>query len=761
MALRNVAVRFSADTSEYSAATRKAAADTKNFGDAAQQASRSVQADAQANIAAAVKRREALQGLAAEYKKVGDSAQKGSSEQIAASKLAASAAKRLGDDVHGGAKKAQDSIGGITGALKQLGSTGLSRIPVVGQALSGLEGTASTAALGIAAAGVAIGAVFLKMAIDGIEKFQSQAAEVRKLKAALGSTAEEASGLRNVSVALGIDTDSLSKGMFRLSNNLVKTGGDLAGVHVETVRNADGSANLVKTLDNMRATYLGMHDPQQRNLFLMQAMGKSGLDLRAIMSLNNKEFEEFKNRGTIFHDSDLKSALELGRAQRELGAATDKLQISLGKKLAPALTEIAHAGTEAVGFLDTIDAAWKETEFPAITEAIGNFFSSGDSEGAKASEAAMHRQVGVLKDAGVALSEDETQANELSKEHQKLADVIDATAASISSAYEALGGSAGTLGGKESQLASQFLEAKSAADGLKSGLDALVGIHVSATESAIKFETQVAALTKSFQDNTSSIDITTEAGRKNMGQILQTISAITGQAEAMTREGRTTEEVNAVLGSHIEQLKGVLRAAGLTEDQIQNLVNKYNLVPGSISTKLMTPGLDDARAQVDDYLSKIGRIPGTVETNVVTNYIRGDQQIAAQQPSGSPRARGGFITRPEVSLIGEAGAELILPLTDMRRTSELLSQAGLSAPHAFDRVSPNFGGVDPFNKMTAMPVSGGSGGGGSGPNLVARQGGSVHETNNVVINAPQLDARAAVAELSWHYATRPSPSVRT
>ncbi len=50
-------------------------------------------------------------------------------------------------------------------------------------------------------------------------------------------------------------------------------------------------------------------------------------------------------------------------------------------------------------------------------------------------------------------------------------------------------------------------------------------------------------------------------------------------------------------------------------------------------------------------------------------------------PSGGggvqARAAGGFINRPEIALIGEAGPELVLPLTNKRRTGQLLSQAGL------------------------------------------------------------------------------------
>ena len=45
-------------------------------------------------------------------------------------------------------------------------------------------------------------------------------------------------------------------------------------------------------------------------------------------------------------------------------------------------------------------------------------------------------------------------------------------------------------------------------------------------------------------------------------------------------------------------------------------------------------------------------------------------------PTGRKRAEGGFITRPEFSLIGEAGAEVIIPLTKQARGASLWYEAG-------------------------------------------------------------------------------------
>ena len=62
-------------------------------------------------------------------------------------------------------------------------------------------------------------------------------------------------------------------------------------------------------------------------------------------------------------------------------------------------------------------------------------------------------------------------------------------------------------------------------------------------------------------------------------------------------------------------------------------------------------------------------------------------------------AEGGFITSPEIALIGEKGSELILPLTDKERSRELLRQAS---------------GVLGLNsEEDGYSISGGSSGGGS------------------------------------------------
>jgi hypothetical protein len=58
------------------------------------------------------------------------------------------------------------------------------------------------------------------------------------------------------------------------------------------------------------------------------------------------------------------------------------------------------------------------------------------------------------------------------------------------------------------------------------------------------------------------------------------------------------------------------------------------------------------------------------------------------------RALGGLVTRPEVSLIGEAGPEAIIPLTKPRRAAEVMAQAGLAGSGLTINFNGDIVGVD-------------------------------------------------------------------
>ncbi len=536
------------------------------------------------------------------------------------------------------AKGKLDSIAGsnnlVSRGLKTIGDVGIDTSTILSGALAG----------GI----VAVAGALATLAVKGIAEFQKAAGEVRSLKSAMGSTAEEASNLRNVGVALGTSTDVLVKGLNKLSVNLNTTSGDFANSHVEIQRNADGTANLYGTFMNLRTAYQAIKDPQEKTIFLQEAMAKGGVQLKTVLSATNEEFDKFAKRGPIFSDKDLTASRDLAIAQREMGTAVKTLEIDLARGLIPTLAGLAKGVAQGIESVDR--AAKSQGVFGQSVRAVAHDVQSWlvgsevaylkhqkalTDTGSAAEElrAKFDAQAASLKEAGVEVSAAELKIGELSEtnkkaaaEAEKHAAAVDQLAAQVTVAYLATGGAAESLSEEQHDLAKSFDSSKTAAAQLKSGLDILTGAHVSAQQAAINYESQVDDLTKTLGENGATLDITTEKGRENYKGILDLITGSGNVAVAMRNQGKSQEEVTATYAAHIAEMRSILTQAGFTEAQIQSLIDKYNL------------------------LAKAPNIEKYVDTYVTTHYGATQANNSNLGSAGDPyygQERGGRLGYPD------------------------------------------------------------------------------------------------------------------
>lgn len=131
-------------------------------------------------------------------------------------------------------------------------------------------------------------------------------------------------------------------------------------------------------------------------------------------------------------------------------------------------------------------------------------------------------------------------------------------------------------------------DAKTAASNLKDGMDALNGVHIAASKAAIDVQQKVADLTKALHDNGKTLDITTDAGRKNMTAIDDLASAASAHAQSVAEETGSIQAGNKALDASREQFDAVLKSAGFSTQQI-DAFNK---------SILQTPKLDAVTLQV-------------------------------------------------------------------------------------------------------------------------------------------------------------------
>lgn len=241
--------------------------------------------------------------------------------------------------------KLESFAGGGNIATKSLGD--LSKAGILsGEALStGLAGGAVVAAAAIA-----------KMASDGIGKFVGLTAEIRGFQRVAGTSAEDSSKLVGALHLLGIEPATVEKAFGLLSKTIENTPKKLADLGIQVAKNKQGNTDLVGTLFNVSDAFKATDDQAKKNTIALTAFGRGGLALVPILQRGREGIEElFKatgKSGLIFDQAALERGRQFSLAGKELKESFSGLEISIGEKLVPVLTEAAGIATKVVDFVN-------------------------------------------------------------------------------------------------------------------------------------------------------------------------------------------------------------------------------------------------------------------------------------------------------------------------------------------------------------------------------------------------------------------------
>src|SRR5690606_5522846 len=146
-------------------------------------------------------------------------------------------------------------------------------------------------------------------------------------------------------------------------------------------------------------------------------------------------------------------------------------------------------------------------------------------------------------------------------------------------------------------------------------------------------------------------------------------------------------------------------AMGFNREEVEALLREWGLMPSLVSTTYNMAGISAAREQVQLMLDQIEEIPPEAATEIqalidqgkyneaiayldalqnpidvpvrpyltrTMVYAQGVVSTSGDRVSMRMAARGAYLDQPEVLMAGEAGPEVILPLTDKKRMAELL-----------------------------------------------------------------------------------------
>lgn len=142
------------------------------------------------------------------------------------------------------------------------------------------------------------------------------------------------------------------------------------------------------------------------------------------------------------------------------------------------------------------------------------------------------------------------------------------------------------LGSQAGMTAGELQDQRSAAETLSEKLKGLSGSAIDAAEQEISFRQSLADLNSAIKESGTSLDVTTDKGRKVKGAFLDAAKAAKDHAVAVAEEKQSQEAGQKVLERDISLLKEDLRAKGFSKEAVDKLAAAYLTLPPSVSTKV-------------------------------------------------------------------------------------------------------------------------------------------------------------------------------
>lgn len=191
----------------------------------------------------------------------------------------------------------------------------------------------------------------------------------------------------------------------------------------------------------------------------------------------------------------------------------------------------------------------------------------------------------------------------------------------------------------------------------------------------------------------------TAAYKLQRDALLEQLTAFLGSSDAAEDYAETVLGIPPLSETVAEF---VVAEANRRVERLEGRLEELGAMSPSPSVDLRTANAQEKLDELKNYLDIVASAPWVAEFHV---RVTSDFEEWLQTPAGSgvtPEdmlqlargyAKGGLVTRPELALIGEAGPELILPLSDPRRMAELLSQHAGAVAGAMPATSASLPGA--------------------------------------------------------------------
>lgn len=205
---------------------------------------------------------------------------------------------------------------------------------------------------------------------------------------------------------------------------------------------------------------------------------------------------------------------------------------------------------------------------------------------------------------------------------------------------------------------------------------AVSNAELNVINSNLNYQESLLDLADALKANGNTTATNTRQGIANVRQLEQAFTASQDRILAQYERGRISQEQAIELyRQQTEEIYGVATAGGIATSEIDRIFGTYSslfaLPP--LSNKLFGGFIEAAGTAIEFVKELANRINalnnvGTPSTSSSSSIPRGQQQYA----------NGGIVDTQQLALIGEGNRrEVVLPLTNPRRTRELAQESGL------------------------------------------------------------------------------------
>lgn len=191
-------------------------------------------------------------------------------------------------------------------------------------------------------------------------------------------------------------------------------------------------------------------------------------------------------------------------------------------------------------------------------------------------------------------------------------------------------------------------------------------------EAQIDFERSIDDITDALKENGATFNLTNEQGRQNVEEFMKGLQAAEQEALNFTATGKMSAAEAAVYyDQQIAKLRQLATTAGIAGSEFDTLFGQIISV-ANLKLDANAMGITATERELQQAVGEATKLYQQLQN------IRNFRLPTQGTRRFSEYAEGGIIAHPTMALMGEAGPEVVIPLTKPARAAELMQQTGLA-----------------------------------------------------------------------------------